>query len=259
MDRLSPVGASASRSSFLHNLKPDALASYGRATKHCYREVTHRMTHLMVLQRPTREEIAQLPPFAGLRLEQIHLLTTPAQFAGALREIQSAGCVGFDTESKPTFARGELASGPHVVQFALRDRAFVVRVDGAAAREFIKAVVESPDVVKVGFGLKSDRAALLNKLDANVRAIVDLDGALRKTGFRHQLGAKTAVAMILGQRLQKSRSVTTSNWARQTLLPNQLLYAANDAYAALAVFHALELPPSPLPEVAAGESASPTD
>ena len=217
------------------------------------------MTHPLVPQRPTKEEIALLPPFAGLDLAQIHLLKTPAQFEMAQREIEHAGLVGFDTESKPTFARGELASGPHVVQFALREQAFVVRVDDSAAREFIKRIVESKDVVKVGFGLESDRAALLGKLGASIRPVVDLADALRKTGFRHQLGAKAAVAMVLGRRLQKSRSVTTSNWARQTLLPKQLLYAANDAYAALAVFEALGLHLLPAPAATPLESASTPD
>jgi hypothetical protein len=122
-----------------------------------------------------------------------------------------------------------------------------VRVDGEAACEFIKSIVESDAVVKIGFGLKSDRAVLLSKLGARIRAMVDLADALRRKGIRQTLGAKAAVAMVLGQRLQKSRSVTTSNWARQTLLPKQLLYAANDAYAALAVFYALDLHQPPVP------------
>jgi hypothetical protein len=59
------------------------------------------------------------------------------------------------------------------------------------------------------------------------------------------MGAKAAVAIVLGQRLQKSKSVTTSNWASAELKPNQLLYAANDAYAALCVFRALGSPYAP--------------
>ena len=51
----------------------------------------------------------------------------------------------------------------------------------------------------------------------------------------------SAVAVLLGQNLPKSKSVSTSNWARATLEPRQLLYAANDAYAALRVYQALQL------------------
>jgi hypothetical protein len=60
---------------------------------------------------------------------------------------------------------------------------------------------------------------------------------------------------VLGRRLQKSKSVTTSNWASPVLKPHQLLYAANDAYAALCVFQALGSPyssaenPTPNPSI----------
>jgi ribonuclease D len=37
----------------------------------------------------------------------------------------------------------------------------------------------------------------------------------------------------------KSKSVTTSNWAARVLSERQLLYAANDAYAAIRIYHAL--------------------
>ena len=60
--------------------------------------------------------------------------------------------------------------------------------------------------------------------------------ALRTLGYKDALGVKAAVAVVLGQRLQKSKSVTTSNWAMHELSPKQLQYAANDAFAALAIF-----------------------
>ena len=113
----------------------------------------------------------------------------------------------------------------------------------AARREpplpFLKAVIESQDIVKVGFGLKSDGGSLLRSLGIKVGALVELTETLRALRYKHALGAKAAVAIVLGQRLQKSKSATTSNWASPTLKPSQLLYAANDAYAALSVFLAL--------------------
>ena len=99
--------------------------------------------------------------------------------------------------------------------------------------------------MKVGFGLKSDRGSLLRSLGISVGASVEMTEALRALRYKHALGVKAAVAIVLGQRLQKSRSATTSNWASPTLKPNQLLYAANDAYAALCVFLALASPDGP--------------
>jgi ribonuclease D len=197
------------------------------------------MTQHGLLERPTREQIANLPPFAGLALNQIVVLQSPARMEDAYRAIEGEGVVGFDTETKPTFTKGALATGPHVIQFALRNRAFIVQLGREPPLAFLKSVIESPAIVKVGFGLKSDRGSLFRALGLKVAATVDLAGPLRALRYKQALGAKAAVAIVLGQRLQKSKSVTTSNWASPTLKPNQLLYAANDAYAALCVFHAL--------------------
>ena len=39
---------------------------------------------------------------------------------------------------------------------------------------------------------------------------------------------------------KKSKSTPTSNWALRELTPRQLLYAANDSYAALKIMEALQ-------------------
>ena len=153
--------------------------------------------------------------------------------------------VGFDTETKPTFTKGAEETGPHVVQFALWNQAFIVQLGRDPPLPFLKSVIESQDIVKVGFGLKSDRGSLLRSLGIKVGALVELTETLRALRYKHALGAKAAVAIVLGQRLQKSKSATTSNWASPTLRPSQLLYAANDAYAALSVFLALGSPYTP--------------
>jgi RNA polymerase sigma factor for flagellar operon FliA len=67
---------------------------------------------------------------------------------------------------------------------------------------------------------------------------LDLSRALRGEKPNQSLGAKTAVARFFGQRMQKSRKVTTSNWANPRLSERQLLYAANDAQVALRVYRA---------------------
>ena len=59
-----------------------------------------------------------LPAFAGMPLERISMPATAVEFALAATEILQASCIGFDTESKPTFKVGELSSGPHLIQFA---------------------------------------------------------------------------------------------------------------------------------------------
>ncbi len=183
-----------------------------------------------------------MPVFEGLPLSRIHIVKRPAQAELAERVLADAGFVGFDTESKPTFTKEAVSDGPHVVQFATQEQAFIVQVDSTASIDFLRSVIESSEIVKVGFGLKSDRGPLRRKLGIRLGASVDLALAVRQLGYRQAVGVKAAVAIVLARRLRKSKSTATSNWALPTLRPNQLLYAANDAYAALAVFDAMGKP-----------------
>ena len=106
---------------------------------------------------PTKAEIALLEPFAGLTLERIHVPTNSEEFASAAAEIKAAGIVGFDTESKPTFVTGDVSEGPHVVQFALHDRAYLFQLHRAEGLPFLLELLQSEQLIKVGFGLRSDR------------------------------------------------------------------------------------------------------
>ena len=210
-----------------------------------------------IRERPSKEMVAAMPVFEGLGLDRIHLLKNEAQLNAALAEIQAHGMVGFDTESKPTFRVGDLQDGPHVVQIALPDKAFIVQINEAAPMDFLSSVVESNAIVKIGFGLKSDRAPLTRKLGLHLDATVDLSHTLKTLGFKEALGIKIAVAVVFGQRMQKSHSVTTSNWAARELSPKQLLYAANDAYAALRIYEAMGSPEAAVQRLQPAPSSEP--
>ena len=196
---------------------------------------------------PSKTELAALPLFAGLSLGQIHLPATRAQFESAAADILAAGLVGFDTESKPTFAPGERSSGPHVVQFALANRAYIFQVHRSEGLDLLTGLLHSTTLVKVGFGLSSDRGQIRDKLGLPLRAVLDLNTLFRQQGYRSAMGVRGAVGVVFGQRFQKSRKVTTSNWALPQLSAPQLLYAANDAFAALKVLQALDAPRSEWP------------
>ncbi len=188
---------------------------------------------------PTKAETAHLDVFAGLTLAQIEVPTTRAQFEAAAAEILAAGTVGFDTESKPTFAPGEVSNGPHVVQFALPDRAFIFQVRHAEGRDTLIELLQSHGLRKVGFGLGSDRSQVQAKFGVALGAVIDLGHEFRQRGYRNAVGVRAAVAIVFERRFVKSKRTTTSNWALPQLNSSQLLYAANDAFAALKVYQAL--------------------
>jgi ribonuclease D len=198
---------------------------------------------------PSKDDTELLPPFVGLTLEQVEVPVTPADIVRATDFLLAQPFVGFDTESKPTFAKGEAASGPHVVQFATLTRAYIFQVHRDESRDALAALLQSQTMVKVGFGLKSDRGHIQRKLGAQPRAILDLTTYFKQQGYKNEVGVRGAVAMVLQQRFQKSKRISTTNWANISLTDSQLLYAANDAYGAICVLDALDVPHSELPVI----------
>lgn len=188
---------------------------------------------------PQKAEIAELEPFEGLGMGKIFVVTSVRQAGLALEELMDAKEVGFDTESKPTFHKGQKSEGPHVLQFSTLAKAFIFQSHCVESHPVILELLKSPELTKIGFGLGGDLHQIANRYDVRPAGIVDLDRSFKKLGFRNAVGAKSAVAMLFNRKLTKSKSVTTSNWAARDLTERQLLYAANDAYAAIRIFHAL--------------------
>ena len=196
---------------------------------------------------PTKDQIALMEPFVGLKLERINVPCSQEEFAIATAEIRAAGIVGFDTESKPTFSVGEVSEGPHLVQFALTDKAHLFQLHHAEGLPFLLDLLQSEVVLKVGFDLKSDNAHVFAKLGIHLHGVVDLNTIFSMEGYGKHLGVTTAVGLVFNQRFSKSKKVTTSNCSQPVLTSQQLLYAANDAYAALKVLEALNLTRDELP------------
>jgi ribonuclease D len=203
---------------------------------------------------PSKDEIALMPPFGGLTLDRIHVPTSTAEFAAAAVAINASGIVGFDTESKPTFSVGEVSDGPHVVQFALQDSAYLFQVHRTEGHPFLVELLHSDTLIKVGFGLRSDSGHIFKKFGIKFGGVVDLNTVFSMQGYQKEIGVRNAVGLMFGQRFAKSKKITTTDWSQRELSQQQMLYAANDAYAALRVFEALKLSRAELPIMGAPPS-----
>lgn len=200
---------------------------------------------------PTRTETSLLPPFPALGLDNIVVPTTPAEFAEAAAAIVAAGVVGFDTESKPVFLKETVNDGPHVVQFATPQNAYVFQLRHRECIPYLREVLAAKTIIKVGFGLRSDRGQLNNKLQTELNGILDMITVFRAMGYPGDTGLRSAVGIVFKQKFHKSKKTTTSNWGAAKLNDRQLVYAANDAYVALRVLQALALPREQWPVIGA--------
>lgn len=187
-----------------------------------------------------REEIKALPLFAGLTPEQVRLAATPELAAAALRDLAGCAELGFDTESRPTFHKGEKPTGPHLVQLACDDRAWLFPVqDGQCAPE-LKILLEDPQRLLVGFELSSDQTLLQQRLGIRCGRVLDLVDHFSSDDARITVGAVQAVARLFGQYFRKSKKLSTTNWSKLPLTPAQQAYAGNDAWVALRVYRELD-------------------
>ena len=195
---------------------------------------THRTT-------PDKEAIALLPPFERLGLDRITLVTTGTQASQAYEQLVVATAWGFDTESKPTFKVGEQSDGPHILQLSTPERAWVFQLHEPECRAVAADLLALKGIAKAGFGLGDDRKRIVHKLGVEPQGILELNTVFHQRGYRKDMGVKGAVAVLFNQRFMKSKKAATSNWANARLTESQLVYAANDAYAAIRVWQALGL------------------
>lgn len=190
---------------------------------------------------PGKDQIALLEPFERLDLDRIHLVSTGAQAERACAALSTTSFWGFDTESRPTFAKGQESEGPHIVQLATLDAAWVFQLHDPECSDLVAELLTRPGVTKAGFGLGDDRKRIQHKLGVEATEVLELNTVLRQRGYRKDMGVKAAVAVLFNRRFIKSKKAATSNWSNPRLTEAQLVYAANDAFAAAHVFHALGL------------------
>ncbi|MEH6443270.1 MAG: 3'-5' exonuclease [Oceanospirillaceae bacterium] len=191
------------------------------------------------MQRPTKEQIRELPIYAGLTMEQITIVECESDVATALTALANEALLGFDTESKPTFLKGEVSGGPTLIQLATATQAFLFPTRFPCAVAAAKTLLNDANIKKVGFGLKGDKKELRSKFGIDIANIQDLAVDLRiLIGEKGDIGARAAVAMLLMQRL--SKGAQKSNWGAFPLKEHQIEYAANDAHAAICVANRLQ-------------------
>jgi ribonuclease D len=171
------------------------------------------------------DELMQLPV---LRYRgPIHFVKTEDELGRALQEIRSERVVGFDTETRPTFRKGQFHH-PSLVQIAT---SHAVHLFPLAQMDFSHALAEvfgSAQIIKAGVALARDLSELQKLFPFKVENVVDLGDIAKRRGMA-QTGLRNLTGLFLGGRITKGPQ--TSNWAQPNLSPKQQLYAATDAWA----------------------------
>jgi ribonuclease D len=173
----------------------------------------------------SRETLAELPirRYEG----PVSLVATLRELSDAREDFRGERVVGLDTETRPSFKKGEIHL-PCLVQAATARAVYVFQLNRLEVFPALAELLASPSVVKAGVGIGHDLLQLNKVFPLKVDNTVDLGVVARRRGIG-QSGVRNLAGMFLGFRIPKGHR--TSNWAAPRLSPEQITYAATDAWA----------------------------
>jgi hypothetical protein len=185
--------------------------------------------------------------------------------------------VGFDIEWKPWGSPTSIKHNASLIQLACEDRIALFHIalfSGTEVEQLmppsLKAVLESPDICKVGVAIKGDFKRLEKYLGIQAQGVFELSRlhnlvewyevdpskvSKKLVGLAAQVLQHLQLPLYKGEPLENApetkSSVRESNWSLPLDL-QQIHYAAADAYAGFRLYHVLEwkrtrLRPTPPP------------
>lgn len=172
----------------------------------------------------SREEMARLPirRYEG----EVRLVSTPGDLKHALADIQQESVIGFDTETRPAFRKGETHL-PCLVQVATARSVHLFPLRQPDVFPLLAEMLADPHTVKVGVALAHDLRALKLLFPFAEQNVLDLGVVAKRLGLT-QTGLRNLAGIFLGFRIPKG--ARTSNWAAPHLSVAQIIYAATDAW-----------------------------
>lgn len=179
----------------------------------------------------TKEEINQLPryDFAG----DVQVIDSQDKVLQAVEDLKSESVLGFDTETRPAFKKGERYR-VSLLQLATESTVYLFRLNMLFDLKDIFEILADPKIVKAGVAIRDDIKGL-NKLYAYKAAnFVDLAHIAKEKEIEN-FGLRALTAIVLGKRLSKKAKI--SNWEQSKLTSAQINYAACDAAVGLAIYN----------------------
>ena len=177
-----------------------------------------------------KEDLSALPTmtYPGA----ITVVDSAAVAHSALRVLSAETAVGFDTETRPSFRKGQVHKVA-LMQISTAERCFLFRLNKIGICAELKAFLENPAVTKIGLSVHDDFNVLRRSGDINPAGFIDLQKMVKQFDIT-DISLQKIYAIIFGERISKSQRLT--NWEADTLSDAQQAYAALDAWACLKIY-----------------------
>jgi len=178
----------------------------------------------------TREEINALPIRRYDR--SIRIIRTREELAAAAVRLKRERVLGFDTETRPAFRKGE-SYPPALLQLAGSYTVYLFQLRFLSLPRVLREIFSSSRIIKAGVAPEYDIRKLKELKPFREAGFVDLSWIAKRAGILNH-GLRGLTAVLLGFRI--SKGAQRSNWGREILTPAQVRYAATDAWVSRKIY-----------------------
>lgn len=181
----------------------------------------------------SKKEINALPikHYTG----SINVIDSDAKIKAAARSLCRETVLGFDTETRPAFKKGE-SYPPSLLQLAAADGVYIFRIGHIYSHGPLADILADRNVLKTGIGVSDDIRKLSDVLSFKPSGFIELSGMAAKAGIKNA-GVRGLAALLFAFRV--SKQTQCSRWDAPALTRAQIVYAATDAWICREIYFAL--------------------
>ena len=166
---------------------------------------------------------------------ETYVINSLEQVPEAVDWLNQQTIVGVDTETRPSFRRGQHYPVA-LVQIATEERCYLFQLNQIGLPQELADFFANKNIKKIGLAFKDDLAGLQHRRPFTPGNCIDVQKMVGEYGIL-DLGLQKIFAIIFGKKISKSQQLT--NWENLVLTPEQARYASTDAWATLLIYNEL--------------------
>ena len=178
----------------------------------------------------SNEEVAELrtAQYDG----EIVVVDSEHKVEAACRHLAQHRIIGFDTETRPSFRAG-VTNKVSLLQLYVPGCCYLFRLCRIKLDKPILRILEDKNILKIGAAVHGDIDSLHKLRHFREGGFVDLQSIAPQWGIEEKSLRKLS-AIVLGKKISKAQRL--SNWEAVFLTPQQMTYAATDAWACSEIY-----------------------
>lgn len=181
-----------------------------------------------------KEQLCLLPAeeYSG----DIVLVDSPVKLTKAIKKLKNAPIIGFDTETRPSFRKGQTYK-VSLIQLYAPDCCYLFRTNEIGYPKDLIDILEDEKILKVGLSIHDDFHNLNKVAEIFPKGFIDLQSFVKDFKIADN-SLSRLYGILFDKRISKSQRLT--NWEAPELSEAQQKYAALDAYACIKIYNYLK-------------------